>query len=437
MASIYEMDPTHLRSYEVSYELKIRGVTTTNADLPQKRKFLRRELQKDRARPGVHIYETPNFTFELEQKELGDSIESVTTMVDDFDGINEDVYKRIRSRINHITGRLQRIPEDISDEISGYRGDNLIIIGTLEDDVEEVMEKHRQGEANRLNLTAPPEAATTSKCFPVYKLGLTFDGDTTKHSVNSFLEELEELCFSRNVSEDELFRSAVELFDGPAKVWYRRIRKKVESWNDLVTALRKDFLSEDSDDDLWETIRNRKQMPDERVVIYISAMENLFDRLVTKATNSEKLKIIKKNLLEEYHVHLALRNIVSVDEIVDVCRSLEAAGIIKSEARNFNSSRRNNSTLETNLAYLPTQSTSKKNFSKYNSKHSSNRNEVKEVLELRCYKCKQLGHVKKNCTQKKDDHQNKKVLRCFGCGKEGVIRPNCTCSKNFRRRDAM
>lgn len=438
MACIYEMDPIHLRSFEVNYELRIRNVTTTNADMPQKRRFLRRELQKDMARPGVHVYQTPNFTFELEHKEIGDSIESVTAMVNDFDGTNQDVYKRIRSRINHITGRLKRIPENISDDISGYRGDNLIIISTLEDDLEEVMDKHKQGEVNRLNLTAPPEAATTSKCFPVYKLGLKFDGDTTKQSVNSFLEELEELSFSRNVSEDELFRSAIEIFDGPAKIWYRRIRKKVESWDGLVAALRKDFLSTDSDDDLWETIRNRKQKADERVIIFISAMENLFDRLITKAMNSEKLKIIKKNLLDEYHVHLALRNIVSIDELADICRSLEQAGIIRLESRSFNPSRRNNSTVETDLAYLPTYCTNKRESKNYGSKYHSNQNEVKEVSELRCFKCKQLGHVKRNCTQNKlDGSRNKKVPRCFGCGKEGVIRPNCTCSKNARRRDAM
>lgn len=85
-----------------------------------------------------------------------------------------------------------------------------------------------------------------------------FDGTEDKMSLNSFLERIEELSFGRNVSKEELFRSAVELFEGPAKVWFR-LTKKVNLWNELVAALKKDFLPKDADDDLWEYIRNRKQ----------------------------------------------------------------------------------------------------------------------------------------------------------------------------------
>lgn len=43
----YDIDPNHLKVFEINYELRIRGINTGAADIPQKRKFLRREFKKD------------------------------------------------------------------------------------------------------------------------------------------------------------------------------------------------------------------------------------------------------------------------------------------------------------------------------------------------------------------------------------------------------
>lgn len=420
------MEPMHLRAHEVNYELRVRGIATTGSDMPQKRKFLRRELRKDQARPGVHVYELPNFTFDTEKSEIEESLKSVTSMVDDFDGMNSDVHERIMSRLTHLIGRVKRIPDNTSEEISGYKGDQLILVSALEGEVEEIMERHAQAVINRPNTSTVPDAVESSKPFPVHKWNVKFDG-TPKCSLNAFLEQVEELSFARNVSESSLFRSAVELFEGPAKVWYRSIRTRVNTWTELVVALRRDFLPKDADDDLWATIRNRMQKKDEKVVIYIAAMENLFSRLITKATNSEKLKVIKKNLLEEYHVHLALREITTVDQLTDTCRTLESAGIIKVASYSENSSRRNTSSLEPDLNHLPTRN--------LQDRHTANKTSRVDVNELRCFKCKQIGHLKRDCrvNTQRSVTSNRRSPSCFGCGKQGVIKPNCpNCSKNGR-----
>lgn len=51
----------------------------------------------------------------------------------------------MRSLLNHLIGRNKRILNNESEEISGFRGDNLIIVTSVEDDIEETMETHKQG----------------------------------------------------------------------------------------------------------------------------------------------------------------------------------------------------------------------------------------------------------------------------------------------------
>lgn len=153
-------------------------------------------------------------------------------------------------------------------------------------------------------------------------------------------------------------------------------------------------------------------------------MENLFNRLTIKAARAERVKIIRKNLLETYHVYLALKEIDTIDQLLDICRALEEVGIIKTHDQK-GSGTRNVFSLEPDLLQLPTRKFQKRNDSSDRSRMSA---------ELRCYKCKQLGHIKRNCQvgSFNVENRNKRGPRCFGCGKEGVIKPNCSkCSKNL------
>ena len=104
----------------------------------------------------------------------------------------------------------------------------------------------------------PPDDATASpagvnqnttilKPTPVHKWNVTFDGKSQHDSVNGFLQRIEELRVARNTSKAELFRSAVDLFDGKALLWYRSIKPSVSSWDQLIQALKRDFLPPDYD----------------------------------------------------------------------------------------------------------------------------------------------------------------------------------------------
>uniref|UniRef100_V5GJP0 Uncharacterized protein n=1 Tax=Anoplophora glabripennis TaxID=217634 RepID=V5GJP0_ANOGL len=215
MLANYNIEPIHLRTHELNYELRIRNVATERVDIVLKRKYLKRELRKDLARPEVHQYTTPNFDFEVEKRELNESIRSVTELVNDYDGINPEIGSRVCSRINHILGRLIRIPDDISEEISNYRGDNIVIVSALEEELVEIKQRNQLGAASASGPIRPNTVSNyeSPKSVPVYKWPIKFSGN---ESVNSFLQRVDELRVARKCTKEALFDAASDLFEDVA-----------------------------------------------------------------------------------------------------------------------------------------------------------------------------------------------------------------------------
>lgn len=67
---------------------------------------------------------------------------------------------------------------------------------------------------------------------PVSKWNIKFSGEMKieNFSLSAFLERVEETRIARNVTEQDLFNSAIDLFSGKALIWYRSIRKTVRDW---------------------------------------------------------------------------------------------------------------------------------------------------------------------------------------------------------------
>ncbi|KAJ8977810.1 hypothetical protein NQ317_000067 [Molorchus minor] len=444
MSSNYDMDPMHLRTHELNHELRIRNVATDRVDVTLKRKYLRRELKKDQSRPEIR-YATPHFDFDLEKGELEDSISSVTGLINDYDGVNKELGNRIKSRLNHILGRLARLPEDDSEEVANYRGDNTVIVSVLEEDLMEIIENHQRGQEighaqERRNSNA---TETTSKSISVYKWAIKFNAGSARNSLHSFLQRVEELRIARRCSKQELFEAASDLFEGYALEWYRAQlrRDRFDSWDSLVTALKKDFLPVEYDDELWKQIEKRTQQMDEPVIIYISIMENLFDCLSEKPTEKQKLRILKTRVLPQYRSHIALQEINSITNLIETCRLLEDSEVSKTAYQP--PSRKNVSMLESGLTY-PTPFSEASGSGDGNRRSARPENQsgtsgtiprplhrtgTRQPAEVRCWKCKTTGHMQRDCP----DNQ-KRIPTCYGCGRRNVIRPNCpSCSKNGRR----
>nr|CAI5864291.1 unnamed protein product [Callosobruchus analis] len=156
----------------------------------------------------------------------------------------------------------------------------------------------------------------------VYRWKLQFDGQST---VTSFLERISEMQSSRCVSDSQLLRAGPEIFTKDALLWYRT--RKFESWSQLVDQLRADFLPYDYEYDLWEEIRRRTQGATGKVLIYVSVMENLFNRLGSSKPDEEaRVRIIQRNLLPHIQSQLSLQPPRTISELLRLCRMVEETG---------------------------------------------------------------------------------------------------------------
>lgn len=260
---------------------------------------------------------------------------------------------------------------------------------------------------------------------PVHKWGLSFSGDTTV-SVTSFLERVQELQLARDVSHEELFDSASDLFTGKALVWYRGVRPSMTCWQDVESLLKETFLPSNYNDDLLTEIKERTQGAHENVSLYIATMQGLFNKLCPVPTVPEQLRIIRKNLLPYFMNHLALRDIETIPELNKLCRKLAEC---KTQVGKFKPPPTKLGLLEPEMACLTVGSGNQPRvqFSRPPVKYRPNSPPNRNVNPTRrCWNCSDVGHLAPACP-------NPRTVYCFGCGRQGVMRQNCPrCSENVR-----
>lgn len=162
----------------------------------------------------------------------------------------------------------------------------------------------------------------------IWKWNLKFSGKSDRDSipVSEFLRRVDDLAISRRASDDELFMSAAELFEGTALKWYRAgiAAKLFLNWDELRGQLLSDFEGYDYGENLMDYIKNRLQTPSERIVDYFAIMEDLFIKLDFQISEPQKISILRQNLLPEFVRALSLHRVHSVIVLKDMCKALEA-----------------------------------------------------------------------------------------------------------------
>jgi hypothetical protein len=157
---------------------------------------------------------------------------------------------------------------------------------------------------------------------PVTHWNLKFEGKP--ECLLDFLEDVSFRASAESVSNEELFKTAFHLFSKQALKWYKAFHKTFNTWQELVQALKKHFLKKDFDFVQIGRIRDRRQQEDEQFLTYFADVELMFQRLSQPISESEKLIILRRNMLPYLRARLATIPIRSVTILVELCHEIES-----------------------------------------------------------------------------------------------------------------
>lgn len=428
------MDPPfcvkYLTESEVDYELRIRNVRASRKTLETKRLILGNLLKK--LPLDVLSLKDPGFDSEEERTIINITIAELGALVHDFSASKDDTsYLIINNRLTCLTNRIHRFivpdePEEVHVTFLDFKDDALASCHEIEAKLElKIIPKQE-------NIVPSVANPSVKKSIPVFKWGIQYDGKT---SLKAFLERVNELSTARNVSEEQLFDSAIDLFVGPPLILYRSLRNKISSWQELVAQLELAFLPPEYDDQLLDEIKARKQGHSEPTGIFVATMQNLFSRLATKLSEDEKLKIIRRNILPKYIDALALSDIKNTVELLSLSKKVDLATLMKN---NYRPSIAKNCLLEADLAYVDTPGPSQPKNKQFNFKNNSNKNLNKKTQEqnnaisnvtndnkssIICWNCRKTGHSYTVCKAPRKRF-------CFSCGKHNYTTKTCPVCKS-------
>lgn len=451
-----KLEVNRLGKEELAYELAFRGVSG-EATVREMRRQLRGFLRLERAGTSVKYPKYP-FKFTEDFQFVEDKMAELTDLVKNFSDFDSSPdFSKISSKLIHVFKRTERSVASDEEE-NNKRSQMLVALLNLQSTLASRARKTKRASLrgtvpvglSALSLSSPesessdsevpdhcefsapsgssPKVTTHSsdpisqgKCVPVSKWNLTkFDGDNKKLSLSAFLENVEELCISRNVAEDVLFQSASDLFSGKALIWFRSVRSGISDWSELVRELRLQFQPPNFNEKLLDEIKTRTQGPDESMGMYLAIMANMFNRLTVTVSEPVRLRILLRNIHPFYQGQLGLVEIKTINQLLDFGRKMEAR---KESIEGYKPPPRSRSALmEPDLAYV------------YSSGDSVLTHDVVGASEVsvRCWRCREVGQRANVCEAPSTSKY------CFRCGNPNhTVRscPKCnTASGNANRR---
>lgn len=278
-----------------------------------------------------------------------------------------------------------------------------------------------------IKMSKPEDASTSansavsSDTVPVYKWNLSFDGTGNVHN---FIERVNDLSLSRNVSTASLFSSAVELFTGHALDWFRVNRSSFNSWTDIVNALKEEFELLDHERRLVAQIRATYQHQKENLGSFITRVLILNNQLSSKLPDDEILEILQCNMLPRYIQKLSLSVISDINCLKSFGKMIELADS-RSDSRP--SPQIANTSYNNNVSH----SSSNNAFSRGNNRRSQNFNNVRfdrSANQNNLDNTNFRNHRQSfEFNKRSPSNMYSREVRCFRCGRPGVKAPSCNC----------
>ncbi|XP_045482795.1 uncharacterized protein LOC123686605 [Harmonia axyridis] len=321
----------------------------------------------------------------------------------------------------------------------------------------------------------PQVKSTPTATVPIHKWNIYFDGTD---SVTGFIEEIERLAESRKTSLEQVFESIYELLRKDAKDWFIPRRGLFRNWDDFKNQLKEAFLPVNYEENLLDEIKKRMQGPDEKLLLYVTRMQNLFQKLTcNRPTESEQIRLIRQRLLPSLQQALAFQETTTYDELLKKGKIFE---LVQWQMGHYTKPPANPSLIdEPHLTYqqrrqrdyqanlhvltedqvpkskpdsprpvsshgrienrrptgpgrsqLPSRSLEHTDNRSRNGNTSQDRTgspaERRVTFQTQCFRCGKYGHLRREC-------QGTPKLFCSRCQRVGILSRDCPCSRNQKR----
>ena len=297
------------------------------------------------------------------------------------------------AKVSALLGRLRRRRSPVSaaplhSTATGSGEQALEAIASDDDELDSDSDDAEVGPIS--SQAACSHSRPSTRLVPVHKWNLSFTGEPGSISVMDFIDRVTELRRARGCSEDDLFRSALDLFQGKALIWYRSAHTKVTSWTALVELLKRHYLPPDYHSRLYQELMNRTQGPNEPIVEYLACMQALIARygLMPQAM---VLDVIRRNLAPFYIMQLP--DVRSLAELEAECLKLETK---KYRAEHYQAPpRKSRAFVEPDLACLESR------LDEVHVTPKPHHSENTDTRGVQCFNCKRFGHIARNCRYKR------------------------------------
>lgn len=296
---------------------------------------------------------------------------------------------------------------------------------------EEIFEDERN-QRPRVVRPIPPNRFN-KKSIPVNQWNVKFSGDESGLSLSEFLGEIELFANSERLSREDLFDSAVHLFSGPARKWFKAHYLEFTSWNELVVDLKLEFQPEYYDYMLLSEIDSRVQGKEETFCSFLAEMQILFGKLGIPLGENHKLYILRKNMQSSYAVAMSTIEINTVRQLATICKRIDSTKLmqIKQGMPSNPQGRFLEPAFRTPLSFKKYQSVNmideeaELDENLVDAMKFNNQGDRGQAKVLKCYKCEALGHMHRDCKVPQS------FYFCYTCGLKNVTVSNCpSCNKS-------